>query len=133
LKLVESVSFEDLLKISDFLSFHCPLTDETRGIVNAESISMMKDGIYLINTSRGPILNEAAVYDALCSGKIAGVAVDVLSTEPPPENHILYNAPNCIITPHIAWAPMETRRRLIDTAIDNLAAYLSGNPVHVVS
>lgn len=130
---VESVSFENLLKQSDFLSFHCPLTEETRGIVNADTIATMKNGIYLINTARGPIFDEAAVYDALCSGKIAGVAVDVLSTEPPPENHILYNAPNCIITPHIAWAPLETRMRLIETAVSNLSAYLSGNPIHVVS
>ncbi len=127
------VSGAELFERSDFISLHCPLTEDTRHLINAASISRMKDGAYLINTARGPLLDEDAVADALRSGKIAGVAVDVLSVEPPkPDNPLLY-APNCIITPHIAWAPKETRERLIRTAVSNLRAFLSEKPENVVS
>ncbi len=126
------VSREELFEKSDFLSLHCPLTDETRHMIDFESIARMKDGAYLINAARGPLLDEGAVADALRSGKLAGVAVDVLSVEPAkPENPLLY-APNCIITPHIAWAPKETRERLIQTAVSNLRAFLFGTPENVV-
>lgn len=126
------VSSDALFAKSDFLSFHCPLTEETEKLVNANAIDRMKDGIYLINAARGPIFDETAVADALRTGKVAGAAVDVLSVEPAnPHNPLLF-APNCIITPHIAWAPKETRQRLIDTAVSNLRAYLSGTPQNVV-
>jgi len=126
-------SMETLLKTSDVISFHCPLTDETRGMANREMIRSMKDGVFLVNTSRGPVLNEKDVADALASGKVAGLAVDVLSDEPPKADNPLLTAPNCIITPHIAWAPVETRQRLLDAAYANFKAFLSGNPVNVVS
>jgi glycerate dehydrogenase len=127
------VSREELFAKSDFISLHCPLTEETRHLIDAASIGRMKDGAFLINAARGLLLDEGAVADALRSGKLAGVAVDVLSVEPAkPDNPLLY-APNCIITPHIAWAPKETRERLIQTAVTNLRAFLSGKPENVVS
>jgi len=124
--------FDTLLKNSDIISFHCPLTPETTGLVNQNTISKMKDGVLLINTSRGPVFEEHDVAQALGTGKIAGAAVDVLSAEPADEKNPLLTAPNCIITPHIAWAPKETRQRLMDTAYENLSSYLSGNPQNVV-
>lgn len=126
-------SMETLLMTSDVISFHCPLTAETRGMVNSGMIGNMKDGVFLVNTSRGPVLNEKDVAEALATGKIAGLAVDVLSDEPPKADNPLLTAPNCIITPHIAWAPKETRQRLLDAAYTNFKAYLNGNPVNVVS
>lgn len=126
-------SFDTLLQKSDMISFHCPLTPETKGLVNSENISRMKDGVFLINTSRGPVFEEKDVAQALASGKIAGAAVDVLSAEPPSADNPLLTAPNCIITPHIAWAPKETRQRLLDTVYDNLRDFLAGNPRNVVS
>lgn len=130
---VKYVSFDDLLRRSDVISFHCPLTPETQGLVNNETISRMKNGVFLINTSRGPVLNENDVADALRTGKLAGAAVDVLSAEPPSADNPLLTAPGCIITPHIAWAPKETRQRLLNTVYDNLRAFLDGNPRNVVS
>ena len=129
---VKYVSFDDLLNASDVISFHCPLTPETRGLANSETISRMKDGAFLINTARGPVLNEEDVALALQTGKLAGVAVDVLSTEPPSADNPLLTAPGCIITPHIAWAPKETRQRLLNTVYDNLRAFLAGSPQNVV-
>ena len=125
-------SFDTLLRNCDVISFHCPLTPATRDLVNTQTISCMKNSVLLINTSRGPVFKEKDVADALISGKVAGVAVDVLSTEPPPADNPLLSAPNCIITPHIAWAPKETRQRLLDTVYDNLRSFLSGNPQNVV-
>lgn len=130
---VKYVSFDELLHRSDVISFHCPLTPETQGLANRETISRMKNGAFLINTSRGPVLNENDVAEALRTGKLAGVAVDVLSTEPPSADNPLLTAPGCIITPHIAWAPKETRQRLLDTVYENLRAFLTGNPKNVVS
>jgi len=126
-------SFDTLLQSSDVISFHCPLTPETRGLANRQTISRMKDRVFLINTSRGPVFEENDVAEALNSGKVAGVAVDVLSAEPPSEDNPLLLAPNCIITPHIAWAPKETRQRLLDTVYNNLQNFLSGTPKNVVS
>lgn len=130
---VTFVDEETLWKESDILSFHCPLTAETTGLVHAETISKMKDGVILLNTSRGPVLDEQAVADALRSGKIAALGADVVSIEPIRETNPLLSAPNTILTPHIAWAPKETRLRLIDVASSNLHSYLCGNPVNVVS
>ena len=130
---VTFVNEETLWKESDVISFHCPLTPATTGMVNAEVIAKMKDGVILLNTSRGPVLDEAAVASALRSGKIAALGADVVSVEPIRENNPLLSAPNTYLTPHIAWAPKETRLRLMDVATGNLSAYLTGSPVNVVS
>ena len=130
---VSFVDEETLWKESDVISFHCPLTSETTGLVNAETISKMKDSVILLNTSRGPVLDESAVASALKSGKIAALGADVVSIEPIREDNPLLTAPNTILTPHIAWAPRETRIRLVDVASGNLRAYLEGSPVNVVS
>ena len=130
---VTFVNEETLWKESDVISFHCPLTPATTGLVNAEVIAKMKDGVILLNTSRGPVLDEAAVASALRSGKITALGADVVSVEPIRENNPLLSAPNTYLTPHIAWAPKETRLRLMDVAAGNLSAYLKGSPVNVVS
>ena len=130
---VTFVNEETLWKESDVISFHCPLTPATTGLVNAEVIAKMKDGVILLNTSRGPVLDEAVVAEALRSGKIAALGADVVSVEPIRENNPLLSAPNTYLTPHIAWAPKETRLRLMDVAADNLSSYLKGSPVNVVS
>ena len=124
---------ETLWKESDVISFHCPLTPATTGLVNKEVIAKMKDGVILINTSRGPVLDEAAVAKALKSGKVAALGADVVSVEPIREDNPLLTSPNTVLTPHIAWAPKETRLRLMDVAAGNLSSYLKGSPVNVVS
>jgi len=126
-------SLDDLLGKSDIISLHCPLFESTQGIINEENISKMKDGVMIINTSRGPLVVEQDLVDALESGKVAGAAVDVVSAEPIVSDNPLLKAKNCIITPHIAWAPKESRSRLMDTAVGNLDAYMKGNPVNVVN
>ena len=130
---LSQVSLEDLLSESDVISLHCPLFPETKGIINKDTISRMKDGVLIINDSRGPLIVEEDLRDALISGKVAGAAVDVVSTEPIQMDNPLLTAPNMIITPHIAWAPKEARQRLMDIAIDNLKAYLGGSPINVIS
>ncbi len=130
---VTFVDEETLWRESDVLSFHCPLTPATTGLVKADTIARMKDGVILLNTSRGPVLDEAAVAAALASGKIAALGADVVSVEPIREGNPLLTAPNTFLTPHIAWAPKDTRIRLMDVAAGNLAAFLSGAPVNVVS
>jgi len=127
------VSLDELLAQSDFISLHCPLMDSTMGIINKDSIAKMKDGVMIINTSRGPLVVEQDLCDALNSGKVAGAAVDVVSAEPIAAANPLLQAKNCIITPHIAWAPKESRSRLMNIAADNLAAFISGSPVNVVN
>jgi len=119
-------SFEDLLAQSDVISLHCPLTDETKGIVNKQSIALMKDGVLLLNTSRGPLIVEQDLADALASGKVAGAAMDVVAQEPPKADNVLFSAPNCLVTPHIAWAPKESRARLMRIAVENLESFLVG-------
>lgn len=126
-------SLDELLSISDVISLHCPLSANTTGIINKVSIAKMKDGVLLINTSRGPLIVEADLADALNLGKVAGAAVDVVSNEPIHADNPLLTAKNCIITPHISWAPKETRQRLLDIAIANLKAFLSGNPINVIN
>lgn len=111
---------------ADVLSLHCPLTEENRGMVNADFISRMKDGAILINTARGGLLDEQAVADALESGKLAGAGVDVLSSEPPAEDNPMLTAKNCIITPHIAFTPVEIRQRVIDICAENMRSFLDG-------
>jgi glycerate dehydrogenase len=115
------------------VSLHCPLLPQTQGIINAKSLAMMKPSAFLINTSRGPLVIEQDLADALNNGRIAGAAVDVLSTEPPSPDNPLLRAKNCIVTPHIAWASREARTRLLDTAIANVRAFLDGHPVNVVN
>lgn len=127
------VPLDELFAQSDVISLHCPLFPSTQGIINKENIAKMKDGVMLINTSRGPLVAEQDLAEALNSGKVAGAALDVVSAEPIRCDNVLLNAKNCIITPHIAWAPRESRSRLMNIAVDNLAAFLSGNPVNVVN
>jgi glycerate dehydrogenase len=127
------VSLDALLTQSDFISLHCPLTDSTMGIINKDTIARMKDGVMIINTSRGPLVVEQDLCDALNIGKVAGAAVDVVSAEPIAAANPLLQAKNCIITPHIAWAPRESRSRLMNIAVDNLAAFVNGSPVNVVN
>ena len=119
-------TFEDAVKIADVITLHCPLTPETEGLINKRTLSMAKDGIFIVNAARGPLVNEKDMADALNSGKVAGFACDVVSAEPMKEDNPLLKAPNTVITPHIAWAPLETRRRLIKVAADNLRGFLSG-------
>ena len=123
---------EELLASADVVSLHCPLLPETRGMINATTIGKMRREAFLINTSRGPLVVEQDLADALNAGRLAGAAVDVLSSEPPSLDNPLLRAKNCIITPHIAWATKEARRRLIETAAANLRAFVEGKPVNVV-
>ena len=124
---------DELLAQSDVITLHCPLFPDTEGIINRESISRMKDGVLIINDARGPLIVEEDLKDALVSGKVGGAAVDVVSSEPIKADNPLLHAPNIIITPHIAWAPKESRARLMQIAADNLKAFLAGSPVNVVN
>ena len=126
-------SFETLFETADVVSLHCPLTDETRGIVGASVLARMKPTALLINTARGALVDENALADALNSGRLAGAGLDVMAEEPPRPDHPLLTAKNCLITPHIAWASREARLRLIDAVAGNLRAFLAGQPVNVVS
>ena len=130
---IEYVDMDTLLARSDFVSLHCPLFAENTKMVNAEFISRMKDGAFLINTARGGLLDEQAVADALAAGKLAGAAVDVVTEEPMKTYNPLLACPNCIITPHIAWAPKESRQRLLDCCVENIRAFLRGTPQNVVN
>ena len=130
---VEFVSLDEMLSRADVVSMHCPLTPETEGVVNAEFIAKMKDGAFFINTSRGTVVNENALADALNSGKLGGAGLDVLSCEPPKADNPLLSAKNCFITPHIAWAAFETRERLIGIFKENIAAFINGKPQNVVN
>lgn len=129
----EWVGLDELFKRSDVVSLHAPLTDETRHMVNADRLGLMKPSAYLVNTGRGPLLDEQAVADALAAGRLVGCAVDVLSSEPPAADNPLLSAPNCLITPHNAWAAVECRHRLMQIAADNLRAFMDGEPVNVVN
>ena len=129
----EYVDLETLLKRSDVISLHCNLTPENTGIINRENIAKMKDGAILINNARGQLIVEQDVADALNSGKLAGAGLDVVYTEPIREDNPLLKAKNCIITPHISWAPIESRRRIMDITVDNIKAFQSGAPKNVVN
>jgi len=129
----ENFSLDDLLKRSDIVSLHCPLTQETEGIINTERLKLMKPSALLVNTARGPLIVEEDLADALNEGRLTGAVLDVLSVEPPPTDNPILFAKNCIITPHVAWASLSARKRLMDIAISNIREYLSGNPVNVVT
>ena len=124
---------EELQEKSDVVSLHCPMTPETERLINRDTIARMKDGAILINNSRGQLLAEQDVAEALAAGKLAALGVDVAEAEPIPANSPLLGAKNCIITPHISWAALETRRRLLEIAAENLRSFLAGKPVHVVN
>lgn len=123
---VKFVPLDELLAASDIVSLHCPLTEESRGLINARSLGLMKSTAFLINTSRGPLIEEEDLAAALHQGRIAGAALDVLSVEPPRADHPLLSAPRCLITPHQAWATYAARRRLLETAARNVRAFLEG-------
>ena len=127
------VDLDTLFRESDVVSLHCPLTPETKGLVDARRLAMMKPTAFLVNTARGPLVDEAALAAALNAGQIAGAAVDVLSVEPPLASNPLLTAKNCVITPHVAWATRDARRRLIDVTAANLAAFAAGQPQNVVN
>lgn len=127
------VELDTLLAKSDIVSLHCPLSAETEKLIGPEAIAKMKDGAMLLNTARGGLLDEQAVAQALNSGKLRGAAVDVVSQEPMCETNPLLTARNCIITPHIAWAPVESRQRLLDCVVENIRGFLNGKPQNVVN
>ncbi|MEG2295661.1 MAG: NAD(P)-dependent oxidoreductase, partial [Oscillospiraceae bacterium] len=127
------VTLEEMLKNSDMVTIHCPLNAQTENLINQKTITMMKNSVLIINTSRGAVLNEADVVQALNSGKIKMIAVDVLAVEPPEYNNQMIFHKNCIVTPHIAWMPKETRIRLLEIAAKNLDCFLSGKPQNIVN
>jgi len=127
------VDLDTLLEESDFISINCPLTEENLGFINAGSIAKMKNGVFLVNTGRGPLINERDLAEALNQGRIAGAGLDVLSAEPPWPGNPLASAKNCTITPHIAWATLEARTRLMEIAVNNLKSFIEGRPVNVVN
>jgi len=127
------VALDEVFRLGDVVSLHCPLTDETAHLVDAGRLRLMKPTAFLINTSRGPLVDERALADALEAGAIAGAGLDVLGTEPPAADNPLASAPNCWITPHIAWATREARQRLMAVATENVAAFLAGRPQNVVN
>jgi glycerate dehydrogenase len=128
-----SVPLEQLLQESDVVSLHCPLTPATRGLIDTAHLRCMKPGALLINTGRGALINEVDLAAALASGQLGGAGLDVLSLEPPRADHPLLTAPNCLITPHVAWATRQARQRLIAVSARNVAAILAGRPIHVVN
>ena len=130
---VEFVSFDELLGQSDYLTLHCPLTDKTAKMFDAEAFAKMKDRAYFINTARGGVIDEYALRDAVTSGKLSGAGIDVLTVEPMSADCPLYNVPGITITPHIAWAPLETRTRLLDIVISNLESFIAGTPQNKVN
>lgn len=129
----EYVDMEQLFAQSDVISLHCPLTDDTKEIICKENIAKMKNGVIILNTGRGPLINEMDMRDALECGKVAAAGLDVVSVEPIKEDNPLLGAKNVIITPHIAWAAKEARQRLLNITEDNVKAYIDGAPINVVN
>ncbi|MFC1485673.1 D-2-hydroxyacid dehydrogenase [Candidatus Latescibacterota bacterium] len=130
---VSFVPLDEVFRRADIVTLHCPLTEENTGMVNADRLALMKPAAYLINTSRGPLVVERDLADALNRGTIAGAGLDVLSVEPPRDANPLIGAGNCFITPHISWATSSARKRLMETVVGNIRAFLAGNPVNVVN
>ena len=131
--IAEYVSLDRLLAESDVIALHCPLFPETDKIINKDTIAKMKDGVIIINNSRGQLINEQDLADALNSGKVAAAGLDVVSTEPIKGDNPLLGAKNCLITPHISWAPKEARERIMDVSVNNLRAYMDGAPINLVN
>lgn len=131
--IAEYVDFDTLLSTSDVIALHCPLTPENQNLICRETIGKMKDGVIILNNSRGPLINEGDLAEALNSGKIYAAGLDVVVKEPISDENPLLKAKNCFITPHISWAPKESRQRLMDIAVDNLKAFLNGEPQNVVN
>lgn len=129
----EYVDLDTLFRQSDIISLHCPLTPQTSELINKDSISKMKDSVILLNTARGGLVNENDLFEALTAGKLRGAAVDVVSAEPMVADNPLLNAPNCIITPHMAWAPLESRQRIMDCTVRSIQAFLDGRPINTVN
>ena len=127
------VSLEELLKNSDYVSMHCPLTESTKHMINKETLSLMKPSAFIINTSRGALIDEAALIEALENGMIAGAGLDVQETEPPEEANPLYTMDQVLLTPHMGWKGLETRQRLVSILADNIKQFMEGNPINVVS
>lgn len=127
------VGFEEMLKTSDIISLHCPLTDKTANVIDNKALSLMKKSAVLINTARGGLVDESALAAALNEGRIAGACLDTVAVEPMRADNPLYGAKNCLVTPHIAWVPEETRTRLLKIVVDNLKAFMDGKPTNVVS
>ena len=130
---IRYVSLEELLKNSDYVSMHCPLTESTKHMINKESLSLMKPSAFIINTSRGALIDEAALIEALENGTIAGAGLDVQETEPPEEASPLYTMDQVLLTPHMGWKGLETRQRLVSILADNIKQFMEGNPINVVS
>ena len=130
---IRYVSLEELLKNSDYVSMHCPLTESTKHMINKESLSLMKPSAFIINTSRGALIDEAALIEALENGTIAGAGLDVQETEPPEEASPLYTMDQILLTPHMGWKGLETRQRLVSILADNIKQFMEGNPINVVS
>ena len=130
---IHYVTLEELLKNSDYVSLHCPLTENTKHMINKETLSLMKPSAFIINTSRGALIDEAALIEALKNGTIAGAGLDVQETEPPEENSPLYTMDNVLLTPHMGWKGLETRQRLVSILADNIKKFTEGNPINVVS
>lgn len=131
--IADYVTQDELFAKADVISLHCNLTPENAGLINRENIAKMKDGVILLNNARGQLVNEVDLAEALASGKVAAAGLDVVSTEPIKADNPLLKAPNCIITPHISWAPKESRGRIMDCTVENIRAFLNGKPVHVVN
>ena len=127
------VDLDTLLSTADVISLHCPLTAENTGLIDGKAINKMKNGAMLLNTARGPLVDEIAVRKALESGKLSGFAADVVTVEPIPADSPLLGAPNCILTPHMAWAPRASRQRILDCVVNNIDAFLVGNPINTVN
>lgn len=130
---IRYVSLKELLEHSDYVSLHCPLTESTKHMINKETLKLMKPSAFIINTSRGALIDEAALIEALKNGKIAGAGLDVQETEPPKETSPLYTMENVLLTPHMGWKGLETRQRLVSILADNIKNFLAGNPKNIVS
>ncbi len=132
-EIAEYVDRETIFRESDVIALHCPLFPDTQGIINKDTIAKMKDGVIILNNSRGPLIVEQDLTDALNSGKVYAAGLDVVSSEPIKADNPLLSAKNCFITPHISWAPKESRQRIMDCAVENLKAFLAGSPINVVN